>query len=504
MGVMGSHEFLLSRSTLSQNQLDLGKFYGFQHIHTKKKLTPKNVQLDLKIPKSGYLDIYFQDEQNNRLGLRIHSRENGSFSFTQDSNSFFSNKTPLPFKAPAHQWETLSLEIVEGAAHITFLDIQTTIVHPSFPLEKVNMGLGSGYNGAIVDNIKVRSVDGSLFEDYFRFTKSFFLVFFTMIFLFAVLIETLQYLLQRKFKIIKDYRLLILTQTTIVFILLYSFDFYIYSSRPSFHLTYYLNKKQPIEHSYFENFRYTLFSQIADFFILSNAPKKMLKFHNYPNDYIYQGPIICSTLKETCQFYENQDSVQSILKNSESCQKVVFLGTSQTVGSGASRLKDSFFAQTFNRLAAEKKADQCLTFLNMSVSGSGIKDLIDIYKAHYLEFKPNIMFVILGNNDELEPLKDYIAILNELNVLLGTKTVFFEEINSINYVHYDDYRQKMQQLIKHLATQQISTISRSDEFAEHERDEIAQLWWDYVHMTDAGQTIMADWLFIELKKLLNK
>lgn len=99
--LLGSDEFLLSRSTLSKNQLDLSTFWGYQAVKSKKRFIPKSGSFDFLVPKNSYLDFQFILSENKRIGIRLNNlRSKKIVSFTKASNGEFSNKLYLEHTLP--------------------------------------------------------------------------------------------------------------------------------------------------------------------------------------------------------------------------------------------------------------------------------------------------------------------------------------------------------------------------------------------------------------------
>jgi lysophospholipase L1-like esterase len=178
--------------------------------------------------------------------------------------------------------------------------------------------------------------------------------------------------------------------------------------------------------------------------------------------------------------------------NSAPLYRVLFVGTSQTIGAGALTLEDTFFALVHRYLRDKIPGSIYLESINISVSGSHSPLLLKEYDENYLKFRPDIVVINLPNNDQgLEAAIDGFLKQKEL---YGIKTVLLEEANTSEKYDTDDLLSN-QEVLRRLAKRyNVPVYSLRNFLSQPTIAGSGALWWDDFHLTSYGQGVVGRWL----------
>jgi lysophospholipase L1-like esterase len=191
--------------------------------------------------------------------------------------------------------------------------------------------------------------------------------------------------------------------------------------------------------------------------------------------------------------------------------RIMFLGTSQTFGSGAGRIDSDFVSVLAQQLQEDFAGTAELEVMNAAVSGSTAEHLVNAYAASWIDFAPRLTVVNLSCNDAMygEDIAEgdarfakHLRQIVALNRERGIQTVF-----SLEALSYEDVPQElsthiqMRKVARELGVPCVETYARM----QAHRDE-GLLWWDVVHPSDAGYAriaaILRPVLRDEVQKLL--
>lgn len=238
---------------------------------------------------------------------------------------------------------------------------------------------------------------------------------------------------------------------------------------------------------------------------------------NYPN----VNSILSLIGKKEEKFVDTtvDDISESIMKNfqNDSNEKIMFVGSSQTWGAGASQ-KNKAFPFQFGRLLLEQKnslnqestnAAQILgistenqfEIVNTGISGTTSNELLNEYEQKWINLKPKIVIINLSNNDfeygieaeEFEKNIDKFVSTNEKN---NIKTAFMIEARSNEIEAENPY----QDILFKIAERKQIPIINVDKYMRDQKDK-GILWWDFIHPTDYGHQLIAKYLLEEINKI---
>jgi lysophospholipase L1-like esterase len=194
-------------------------------------------------------------------------------------------------------------------------------------------------------------------------------------------------------------------------------------------------------------------------------------------------------------FESNVESEEEMLERlsrydaGSDCTRILFIGTSQTWGAGATSLHKTFVARAGKLL--NESGDTRYEMINAGMSGVDSNRLLQLYASSWLKLQPDIVVLNLSNNDrQLDFFRHNLEHFVLLNVRRRTSTIFVLEPNAEN----NDWI-----AVKHKTMQEIGAKHGVPVVDMHFHlmgcvgD--GYLWWDIVHLTDFGQALFAERMF---------
>lgn len=169
-------------------------------------------------------------------------------------------------------------------------------------------------------------------------------------------------------------------------------------------------------------------------------------------------------------------------------RRIFLIGTSQTWGAGASSV-DQDIAGRLESLLSEHFGPKSYEVVNAGISGKDSAYLYQIYADEWVDWKPSVVLLNLGNNDgDPELLRSKLQGFVELDRSRGIETLFVLEANhaeSLNAALPRNHR-----VMREVAEQMgVGVIDLHTSLLERYDDGF--LWWDIVHLSDIGQRLSA-------------
>src|SRR5262249_59775095 len=90
--------------------------------------------------------------------------------------------------------------------------------------------------------------------------------------------------------------------------------------------------------------------------------------------------------------------LRAVPPKSDRTIRIAFLGTSQTYGSGAERISETFVARCHG-LLAQALGDISVETYNFSISGSNSTELLSKYTGSWRFSRPDLLLINLSTND---------------------------------------------------------------------------------------------------------
>ena len=452
-GVVGAVSYFITRTALSGNTLGLGSWHGYQEVLFGQKLNPVRVEFDFLVRPASYVVFVYNKDEAGFSGFRITSHDRfDSISFAATSEGRFTKLTKLTVPRLSTRWNHATVEFHDGAVSLA-VNGQSVARESGTVARKQWIGFRGSEGNSYVDNVRiVDRASSETIDETFRRREGWFLAF-------VILVAA------------------ILGADIIVYCLASRT-----SRRPKSRWKYYLLAA---------NFYIFLFSGVLflfDHFYLAGKHSQPRDFRGYTNT------------------IETSEEIRTRLRQrystvSGDAYRVLFIGSSQTWGAGATTVDDTFVRRVERRLndrAGDPSTYECI---NAGISSLIAPMLVSYYLEEWIEWNPRIVVVNLSNNDsDLDLFADSLEKLAVENDRRGIQTIFVQEPNRAE----GDCRSLRQ---KHRIMRDVGekhSVPVVDMHADLERhhDE-GFMWWDFVHLTSFGQELFAQALYPEIEALLS-
>jgi lysophospholipase L1-like esterase len=185
--------------------------------------------------------------------------------------------------------------------------------------------------------------------------------------------------------------------------------------------------------------------------------------------------------------------VRALPPKSDRELRVAFLGTSQTYGSGAERIAETFVARCHG-LLAQALGDISVETYNFSISGSNSTELLSKYNKSWRFSRPDLLLINLSTNDtKVDTLTENLRTLAHQTRVAGGRVVFLLEANAAE-VDHRGVREK-HSAIQRLGRELRVPVWDLDGYLSSDPVyDSGMMWWDKVHLTSYGQGVVAEWL----------
>lgn len=509
MGVNGADEYLLTRMPLAQNILNLGRYYGYQGVFLKNINQIQSFNVSFKIEKEGYLDIIYSSDKGQMRGVRISRRlDTPSLFFESNNDGKFLSQHHLNNIILNEDWHQMTFSQNSSGEVVFQLDKNSEAIVLQGHVKLNQIGFRSGLQDVLIRNVQIQT-DQAEWQNYsFSHTKKWWSLFarhLLILFVFGLLfsLRSIRSFFTRETRFFYfwiTFSLVITCCASIWFV----FDFSYYSLKIPVKtgITQALFHQETSDSYSVEEVRYALFSRWFKILGGEGISQQGVVEQGYPNDRIWRGPIYCKGTSD-CIFGDLTNHNIESKKTLKESYRIVFVGSSQTVGAGALSLQDSFFVRQHRRLVELLPKPISLESLNIAISGAQSPELLQEYKAIYSKFRPDLVIINLAHNDgDHELFFKTMSQFLTINQSLQIKTILVAEPYSPELSMAESVQQNYQKL-KLLAESYHVPLYKADEyFASSEIRLSGQIWSDEVHLTSYGHAVMADWLVPKIFKVL--
>lgn len=467
MGVMGAWNFFNQTQPLNRNQLNLGAWHGFQEIITKESFKYNQIEFDALINQNAYLISHFAITDGQKFSIKLSADDQESSCLVIDQFGKFTDKKTLNNLAiTPNQWNHIII-IFDNNESLISVNGQSYKC-PTQNLIESKIGFKNGYSSTLIDNVILKNNDQTIFQDEFNNNKNFTFISLST-FLSLALIQLLIYLVL--VKIFKDKKKTLFLLTSLNTSLILSL------------ITLYF---------------YLLFSFTGNY---PNLDSLLNNFKSQEQEWVDNELEIIS--QEVMNTFVNDEN-----------EKIMFIGSSQTWGAGASDVKSSFpliFEELLNKkisTASESSniyqrvlgvsTDQEIRVVNTGISGTTSSELFDEYKSEWISLKPKLVFINLSSNDftydipeEIfrENIKNFINLNKQSNI----KTILLIEASS-KEIDEENY---FQETLKEIAQKEEIIIIDVNQYLK-EKNDSGLIWWDFIHPTDYGHKLIAEYILNKL------
>ncbi len=188
----------------------------------------------------------------------------------------------------------------------------------------------------------------------------------------------------------------------------------------------------------------------------------------------------------------------------DSLYRILFLGSSQTWGAGAST-ENQVWVRELEHLLNADGGGRRFECVNAAVSGQLAEDVLRFLRADLLAFHPQAVVVSLANNDlDANAFRDNLDEMVGLLTVEGIPAVLILEPNSIERRFTDSPHGDL--AVKHEMIRMVGARHRVPVIDLHEhlaqRRDAGFVWWDFVHLTSFGHRMVAEKLRADLPRLL--
>ena len=484
--VMGSDDFLTGRNSLAKESLQLHQWHGHQKITLKNEIDWDHLHFQLKLTEGSRLSLFLNNEQHEiRLSLNLHYPS----AVIDYANNWL---IPMDFELIPSK---IHVELKQHPQQGLLLILGERVHRLGFHLDKNSpLSFQGGRHEVAIDDIELTYENRSQFKEKFRNTyleKTYWAIHLLLFLGIALILRF----------VLKSYYPIILIQIVIfVSITSYSiFDHFYWSTQNYNPLTKNLASDDPLEKvPLFEFLRFHFFKHWTP--VDTSYPLDAYAIHKkgYPQEQWYRGPFLCES--KNCVKLKKEDllSKSELIhrrKDSNKAKLVAFLGSSQMVGSGAKNLSHTHFALIYQSLLKEK-GDLAPTLLNLSDSSFTGQQLYEKYHSVIATLKPDVIFLNLSFNDTSMSLETSVRPFLDDPQFDGIRFVLIQEPVSKEYS--ENIRYRVTEDLDHEVLAKLADEYQLKLLPLHRlikaRQDIypIELWWDIVHLNQAGQQVWAE------------
>src|SRR6266576_739261 len=344
---MGANEAHFTRNILYRNRLNLHAWHGFNEILLNRVFSLGLLRFKFFLGDDGYLNIIFNKNKDSFCGVRLSRNPKfPSMFFQARTDGKFLLHKPIQNLILSQGWHACGMTF-EGKSLVVECD---GIVRGKFPVEPLRqqvIGFRSGNNVAIVDNVEVSDSDGKLVQrENFRNHRTGWLFYFCAFASILSLNTLIFHLCRNRQRALFSLISLELFLTFVLFI--YGcFDYYFWSNRYPYKGATWgrlqaLNSSATLP----EKLRVLFFTRFPFYDPeytrrMSYSPVELIRFLQIPSVAKYEHIMVIrndSGALRMDDVMDNGPDIQSYLAENpfRHGTRILFLGTSQMWGSGAS------------------------------------------------------------------------------------------------------------------------------------------------------------------------
>lgn len=468
MNVMGAESFFEQTQPLNGDFLNLGSWHGFQEIISLNRFDYDQLRFKTKLNKDAYLIFYYQIQDNEKLAIKIANQPNQSACLQIRNDGYFINQKLLEnLSLNENRWTDVKASVHQNEIEFDIEGKKVACPINGYPNSKI--GFKNGLENSYLDDIIVSKNKDEIFSENFSNQKRF--NYYLSLLFAAIIVINFANLIGKKGESRKRSLMLqVLINISLLMILIISF-FYL--------LLFYVG--------------------------------------NYPN--------LNSTLLNLKSAERNwaRDEVKFISKfvmeegETKGEGKMMFIGSSQTWGAGATNHNNRFSSLVEQELKKQLEASNSsatntakvlgystadqISVINAGAAGSTSTELLEEYSGRWIDLKPKTVFINLSSNDYDYKNNPTIFERNletfiNVNKEAGINTIFLLEARSPENKDLNQFHQIVIDVSKRHGVPLINIY----EYLKN-NDSKGLIWWDFVHPTDFGHRLIANYIIEELNKI---
>ena len=529
LDLVGASEALLTRGLIAGYVFRPGAWYGFQEIDTRDSFKPFSVKFGFRLQyENSNVSVLLGESAEGFAGVRLSRHlDIPSLAFVAANDGSFLLKQPLPdLQIDDDKWHSVELRFADGVS-LLLDDKEPLTVLPASVRTEGKIGFRGGFTFARIRSIEIRDQRGGGLKE--NFNPNGFLVRLLLAHWFVGLALAGAFMapgLRRK----KSLRDVCLPACAALFVLTSVVSAVAVVDRFTLSVEKISAFGLVVPHNRFvtKKVNFLRAVEVARFWTLDTWYGFLTGVHYSPESILQAGypPLLntpwgsalyCASEREACRQLSSIE-LAPVLAKPKTAKRIMFVGTSQTFGSGAPGIEETFFALTTRLI--QKASHRPLEALNISKVGGMGPEIWATYQNTYATFRPDLVVVNLSHNDDSSSLNRVVKKILEANQEAHIRTILLTEA-----VSFDSYKSPLtdglridatgavmtgqeQMNGKHLSLRELGRefsvpVLPLQEYLNSPavRDE-GFLWWDSVHMSAAGQSKVAAWLAPQLTPLL--
>ncbi len=437
--VMGAVTYVTQQQSLARNRVDLSAYFGYQEILHREPVELRRLAFRFRLEPGAVLHAIFGHDEIGFSGVRFVTGgplENAAFGATTAGR--FTSVRPLDSPAVAPDvWHRVELLLADGRLRVRIDEEEVG----DLPIEGASgrVGFRGAQRQALVDDVAIEAMDGHLIEEDFAnhsaelpiVAASVSAVIFASILLATGLRRRLSP---------RDAGFAVVLANGVLLVLVGLAYVYLYWTGSSYRV---LDAERRLQE------RYWVRNQTEQ--IVAHAREH----------YAVPKP--------------------------DGATRILFLGSSQTWGAGASRDETCFVAR-IERALSDSSGGR-VECVNIAVSGMRGHEVADLFESEGVRFEPDLVVLNLSNNDT-DPVR-FGASLERIVAIArdaGLPMLFVLEPNS------PEFESKLGE--RHAVMREVAEKTGIPVLDMHSylgsRYGAGLLWWDFVHLTDFGHELFAE------------
>lgn len=455
-GVLGAVNFTMSRQALAKGHLNLGVWHGFQEVFYKDQLRVKGVEFDFWLEPNSYVNIIFNkcDKGFSCVRFSVNKQFESKYLVASALGGFLEKMTIDTSTLHSRRWHNAKLHFDDGAFSL-LLDDEEIVRVSEHMLHEQRIGFrGCGYLNTYIDNVVIHQYKSTSLHESFSNKKNVFRVtvfFLVLVGMFNCLIFLLlRFAFRNRGKNAGFYLVMLNMVLIVISFLCYG---YIYQTWKYYPRT---DESLRIQEEYWKD------SGTAD---------------------------VVKEIRNTYGEILNKNTF-----------RILFIGSSQTWGAGASKQSRTFVNNIENKLNKSGIQETQFECINAGIAAVDSSYLLDFYKRECLQLEPRMVVINLSHNDnDIDMFASNLQNMIEISVRAGIQPIFVLEANSVECIK-NGLIEKHEAMRRVGATHDVPVIDMHAYLCK-KYDE-GFLWWDSVHLTDFGQELLSKKLYKELVQVM--
>jgi len=457
-GVMGAVAFSFRRQALAKGHLNLGVWHGFQEVFYKDKLHVNSAEFDFWLEPNSYLNIIFNksDKDFSCVRLSVNKHFESAYLMVSALGGFLEKVTIDTPTLRVRHWHNAKLHFDDDTFSL-LLDDKEIVRFNEHILHEQRIGFRGGFHNAFIDNVLISQHKSKRLYESFSNGKN-------------------------AFRITAFFLVLVGMFNGLIFLLLW------FASRT--------NGKNA-------GFYLAMLNIVLIFISALSFGYLYMKGGYYPK--------IDVQISKSEEYWKDAKTA-SIVKgirntygeiHNKNTYRIIFIGSSQTWGAGASKQSATFVNKIENKLnksGIQKTQFECI---NTGISGMSSFELLNLYKSEWLKLEPKMVVINLSNNDvDIDMFASNLQNMIEISVRAGIQPIFVLEANSVENIN----NELIELIAKHEVMRRVGAAYNVPVIDMHahlsKKYDEGFLWWDFIHLTDFGQELVAEKLYNELVQVM--